>query len=71
MKCSDCRFWYKAEEQYIYGQCHRRAPHQELTVTARPAGTYERVEITLQTSPHPHWPNTHETDWCGDFAANL
>jgi hypothetical protein len=67
MHCKDCKFWDKSEPGYIYGDCHRRAPGTDLSVTARPSGTYERVEVTITSTHRPRWPNTHQDDWCGEF----
>lgn len=70
MRCRECKFWQcDNPEQYIYGDCHRRAPLTEKHVTAKSArwGGEGLAELTITDTRRPAWPNTHEDDWCGEF----
>jgi hypothetical protein len=66
--CRSCRFWRNSvPEQYVYGFCHRRAPTTEMSITAGKA-QWGGVEVRIHDTRRPRWPNTHEKDWCGDYA---
>lgn len=56
--CVNCAFWAKAM-YYDRGECRRHAPHANLRV---------RFPNDGRDNDYASWPNTHEHDWCGDFA---
>lgn len=66
--CSTCRFWDREQQQFTFGFCRRWPPRAGMWVTARPAGSYDRVEISIQTNSQPEWPNTRQDDGCGEHA---
>jgi len=66
--CKDCRFWHKAEAQYIYGDCHRYPPQPDISVSMKPARYGEGGEVSMMRRAQPIYPNTHEDDWCGECA---
>lgn len=58
--CGNCRFWILSGQA---GDCRRRAP----TITLQslwPAKDSEAEQALIA-----YWPNTGETDWCGEFEA--
>lgn len=63
--CATCRYWSRDEPQYVYGMCRRLPPRATLWVRAR-KGTSDRVEVSMQTSSVPEWPNTGSDDGCGE-----
>lgn len=67
--CATCRFWHREQPEYIYGDCRRWPPRARLMVYASNARAYERIEVNMQTSPTPEWPNTGKADGCGEHQA--
>lgn len=64
--CSTCRFWHRDQAEYVYGFCRRWPPRAQLMVHAAKAHAYDRIEVTMQTTCHPEWPNTSADDGCGE-----
>lgn len=64
--CATCRYWHRDEPQYVFGMCRRWPPRAGLTVHAGKAHSYDRIEVTMQTSCVPEWPNTGKEDGCGE-----
>lgn len=67
--CATCRYWHRDEATYIFGFCRRWPPRAGLTVHAAKAHAYDRIEVTMQTSCNPEWPNTGKDDGCGEHQA--
>lgn len=67
--CKGCKFWKIDEPQYIYGMCHRYPPVPDLSMSMRPAKYGEGAELSMHRRAQPIYANTHETDWCGEFAS--
>lgn len=65
--CKNCKWWYKAEEQYVYGECHRLPPTPDFDFSITPSKWGEGGSGTISRRAKPIYPNTHETDWCGEF----
>ena len=68
MKCETCRFFHKAEAQYIYGDCHRHPPQFNFTANFTEDG-YERRRFKVEVSRHSNgvWPNVYQDEWCGEY----
>lgn len=64
--CETCGYWHRDQVQYVFGMCRRWPPRAGLTVHAAKAHNYDRIEVTMQTSASPEWPNTGKDDGCGE-----
>lgn len=69
--CETCGYWHRDQASYIYGMCRRWPPRSGLTVHAAKAHNYDRIEVTMQTSSVPEWPNTGKDDGCGEHKERL
>lgn len=58
--CGNCRFWVLIDET---GDCRRRAP--TITMSA----VYPSQNRDSRDALIAYWPNTDETEWCGDHEA--
>lgn len=68
--CATCRFWRKIEPHHSYADCRRLPPAFDFSVLVRRDGYgADRDQITVSRFPHARWPNTAETDWCGEYRA--
>ena len=68
-KCRGCKWWEcELPEQYTFGFCHRHPPQTEKHVAVKNARFGEGGELTITDTRQPAWPNTAETDWCGEWA---
>jgi len=55
-RCLNCRFWQALQAEH--GICRRNSPvPRDLEQALDGRSVVYRVS----------WPETHETDWCGDF----
>ena len=65
--CETCRWWERWGSEF--GGCHRLPPvTPNFNVTARKPGGYgsDAVEVVMQSISRPLWPNTSQSDWCGE-----
>lgn len=63
-KCGTCRFWERWGTEA--GGCKRYPPIMpNFNVMARQR-EYDRIEVSMATDPKPYWPNTDQTQWCGE-----
>lgn len=68
MECKTCRFWHKAEEQYVFGDCHRYPPVTGFTFDIRPGKWGEGGSATISRNPaRTEYPNTNQDEWCGEW----
>ena len=65
--CASCRWWLRHEPFHVYGDCRRFPPLNTLSVSGREV-MGGRVEVSMVSHPQASWPNTHESDWCGEHA---
>lgn len=56
--CGSCRFWVLTGEA---GDCRRRAP----TITKQSLWPSDSADV--ETALIAYWPNTGETEWCGEY----
>ena len=56
MTCEVCLFWSRDCKDFQWGSCHRMPP--SLVDTA------SQVDVGEAAA---YWPNTIESDWCGEF----
>lgn len=67
-KCADCQFWERWGTER--GGCHRMPPITGFRVEGA-QNQYQSVQVTITTSHNPIWPNTNQSDWCGEFSPAL
>jgi len=70
--CATCRFFMKAEQQHIYGDCHRHPPQftfQANLYEPNGYGSSTRHRITIDRDRGGVWPNVSQDEWCGEYQA--
>lgn len=66
--CKTCRWWDKAEPQFVYGDCRRLPPTTDFTATFVKDERFGRDRVEVSRWRHGTWPNVNENDWCGEHA---
>lgn len=62
-ECCDCIFWARQPRdgnKLLHGWCHRRAPAPIIDIS----GLIGRAPNVVHSA---YWPDTIETDFCGEF----
>jgi hypothetical protein len=67
-RCETCRFFHKAEPQYVYGDCHRMPPQFNFSANFTEEGYgAKRYKVELSRFQNAVWPNVHHDEWCGEY----
>ena len=57
-ECGRCRFWHDPDGKFA--ECRRYAPAPRTLCTKKEKDTAQLCISSL-------WPDTHVSDWCGEF----
>ena len=72
-KCEHCQFWVTFQPGGTngrVGQCRRFPPQITTRVyTNGPSENHGRDYAEVESSTETEWPETKETNWCGEFIA--
>jgi hypothetical protein len=60
-RCANCLYWVAEREGEEWGDCRRRAPLPNMADLIPPNGTPSPSYVAI-------WPETEESDWCGEWA---